>query len=277
MNTPFIFFGSYRFAYTVLSDLIASGFTPSAIVCSADKPVGRKQIITPPPVKELALQHHIPLLQPLGKPQPSDISGLGIQASFALVAAYAQLIPLNILSLFPRGVIGVHPSLLPLYRGASPIQTALLNRASKTGVSLYQMDEQMDHGPILIQQETPIDSQDTYTSLEATLAHMSASLIIRNIPQWLDGKISPQGQDHIYATYTQKFVTEDGHVNLQDDISESIARKIRALSHDPGVFTFINGKRVKLLEVKDVPEGYMITKILPEGKKEQEAHILLKK
>ncbi len=277
MNTPFIFFGSYRFAHTVLSDLIASDFIPSAIICSADKPVGRKQIITPPPVKELALAHSIPLLQPTEKPRVSDIQEFGIHASFAIVAAYAQLIPAETLSAFPLGVIGVHPSLLPVYRGASPIQTALLNRASITGVSLYRMDAQMDHGPLIAQQKTSIDSQDTYASLEENLAHVGASLIVHTIPLWLEKKIEEKEQDHALATYTQKFVTEDGRVDLQDDIPESIARKIRALSHDPGVFTFINGKRTKLLEVKDIPDGYMITKIIPEGKKEQDAHIILKK
>ncbi|MFA7201949.1 MAG: methionyl-tRNA formyltransferase [Candidatus Paceibacterota bacterium] len=277
MNTSFVFFGSYRFAYIVLSDLLSSGFIPSAIVCSSDKLIGRKQILTPPPVKELALQYRIPLLQPVKKPHPSDIESLGIDASFAIVAAYAQLIPIETLALFPRGVIGVHPSLLPLYRGASPIQTALLNRIPTTGISLYKMDAEMDHGPLLVQEDVPIHQQDTYLSLEGTLAHRGALLLTRTIPLWLDDALVLKEQDHTCATYTQKFVTEDGKVNLQDDIPDSIARKIRALSHDPGVFTFINNKRVKLLEVKDIPEGYMITKIIPEGRKEQEARIILRK
>lgn len=277
MNTPFVFFGSYKFAYTVLSDLISAGMIPSLIVCNVDKPIGRKQVLTPPPVKELALQHNIPFIQPIGKPSASDVSMASGNASFAIVAAYAHLIPQESLSVFSRGVIGVHPSLLPLYRGASPIQTVLLHNDAVTGVSLYKMDNQMDHGPIVVQKAISIDTQDTYASLEEKLAHLGGSLLIEAIPRWLEGSIQPQEQNHSQATYTQKFITEDGRVDLHDDLPESIARKIRALAHDPGVFTFIDGKRTKLLQIQNTSEAYIITRIIPEGRKEQDAHIVLKK
>ena len=135
----------------------------------------------------------------------------------------------------------------------------------------------MDHGPIIAQREITIETEDTYISLEQKLAHAGASLAVEIIPQWIDKKIHAHEQDHTQATYTQKFITEDGRVDLTLDLPQTIARKIKALAHDPGVFTYINEKRTKLLEVSESPTEYVITKIIPEGKKEQVAHIVLKK
>ncbi len=275
-NHPFIFFGSPTFAEVLLADLLQSGFVPRAVVCSADKPFGRKQIMTPPPVKELALAHHIPVIQPSQKPQRQDFSDYS-DVLFGLVAAYAYIIPQEVISLFPKGLVGVHPSLLPFHRGASPIQTALLHQDPITGVSLYCIDDQMDHGPVISQQEVIISAQDTYTTLEEKLAHVGAKLVADTIPQWASGSLVAHEQDHAHATYTQKFITEDGRVDLNLDLPQTIARKIKALAHDPGVFTYIDGKRIKLLEITEGPTEYVITKIIPEGKNEQLAHIVLKK
>lgn len=275
-NYPFIFFGSPAFAEVLLTDLLEAGFVPRAVVCGSDKPFGRKQIITPPPVKELALAHHIPVIQPLQKPRPQDFSGYS-DVAFGLIAAYAHIISQDVISLFPKGLIGVHPSLLPLHRGASPIQTALLHQDLITGVSLYCIDDQMDHGPVLAQKEVIISAQDTYVTLEEKLAHAGASLVLDAVPQWISGALVPRTQDHSRATYTQKFITEDGRVDLQLDLPQTIARKIKALAHDPGVFTYIDGKRIKLLEIAEYPTEYVITKIIPEGKNIQDAHIVLKK
>jgi methionyl-tRNA formyltransferase len=273
---PFIFFGSPQFGKIVLADLIASGYIPQAVVCGPDKPFGRRQIITPPPVKELAITYHIPVIQPKEKPQVSDLQVFASSITFALTAAYAHIIPNEVLSFFPKGMIGIHPSLLPLYRGPSPIQTALLHGDTNTGISLYQMDDQVDHGLIIAQREVSIAREDDYITLEEKLAHMGDAVSIETIPKWLDGTVVPHKQDHDKATYTQKFITEDGRVDLALDLPQTIARKIRAFGNDPGVFTYIDGKRVKLLEVQNTTEGYVITKIIPEGKREQSARIILK-
>ncbi len=268
----FIFFGSPRFADIILKQLIENGHAPVAVVCNPDKPYGRKKIMTPPPVKLLAQKHHIPVLQ-FEKISMADAADLP-HAQYAIIAAYAHIIPRSIIDAFPKGVIGVHPSLLPLYRGASPIQSALLDGISRTGVSLYRMDEKMDHGPILAQKEVTIDENDAYTSLEETLARTAGDMITEIMPLYLAGTMEAKEQDHARATFTKKFTTEDGRVDMEKDAPETIFRKIKALSPDPGVFTFIDSKRVKLLEAQKNSDGtYVVTKILPEGKKEQKANL----
>lgn len=274
MQQQFVFFGNPRFAEIILSDLIDAGFIPNVVICSPDKPVGRKQILTSSPVKQLAQQKNIPVIQP-EKLSEMHLSHIPPNTLFAVVAAYAYIIPKNILNLFPKGVIGIHPSLLPLYRGASPIQTALLDGVSSTGTSLYLMDEKMDHGPILAQETVPIEENDTYQTLEKKLAHTSAKLAIKTIPLWLNNSLTPIKQEHNKATYTKKFVTQDGFVDLEKDTGNIIAQKIKALSPDPGVFTFIDGKRIKLCQVKKIDGNWVITKIIPEGKKERETKIVL--
>jgi len=270
----FIFFGSPRFAQLTLQKLLDAGYIPRAVVCSPDRPVGRKKILTASPVKLLAQKHNIPTLQPETLHDASFIQVYS-GTSYAIVAAYAYIIPHSVLRLFSHGVIGVHPSLLPLYRGASPIQSALLDGVSTTGVSLYLMDEKMDHGPILTQKTCPVSEQDTYFSLEERLALLGGSLCVDILPQWLDKKIISQEQDHALAIYTRKFLTEDGKVDLENDSPISIVRKIQALHPDPGVFTYINTVRTKLCEVKKIGDNWVITKIIPEGKKERPAHIVL--
>ncbi len=268
----FIFFGSPRFAEIILEKLIESGHTPAAVVCNPDKPYGRKKTMTPPPVKLLAQKHHIPVFQfeKISQTNAVDLP----PAEFAIVAAYAHIIPQYVLDMFPKGVIGVHPSLLPLYRGASPIQSVLLDGISHTGVSLYRMDEKMDHGPILAQKEVSVDENDGYISLEEKLAHVAGIMLGELLPTYNKETTKEYQQNHTKATFTKKFTTEDGRVDVVKDDPETIFHKIKALSPDPGVFTFIDGKRIKLLEVQKNSDGtYVITKILPEGKNVQKTNL----
>jgi len=275
----YIFFGTPNFAAIILEKLIKAGFIPEAVICNPDRPVGRKKIITPPPTKISAQKYGITILQPeILANYKSQITNY--KPDLFIVAAYAKIIPKEILEIPRFGVIGVHPSLLPKYRGSSPVQFAILNGDEETGVTLYLMDDKMDHGPILKNYKLQITNYKfTYEELLKKLAELGADLLIETLPKFLKGEITLLPQDENQATYTKKFKTEDGYVDLKKDDPLLIERKIRALNPEPGVFTFINKKRIKLLEAKieksNNQKSVIITKIQPEGKKPQSASIVL--
>ena len=279
-DTQFIFFGSPRFAQIVLNRLIEDGISPYAVVCNPDRPVGRKHIITPPPVKQLILDKKIPvkILQPENK--PDIIAMLSTKeysnVKYAIVAAYSKILDKEVIDKFPLGIIGVHPSLLPKFRGASPIQSAIISGDPETGTTLFIIDEKMDHGSILDQERMDIsDSGWNYERLEEALANSSANALIRTLPLYVEGKVTPKPQDESLATITRKFVTEDGLVDLKSDEPIGVYRKIMALNPDPGAYSIINGKRVKLLDAKINGTEITVTKIQPEGKMPQTAALKL--
>ncbi|MEK7086822.1 MAG: methionyl-tRNA formyltransferase [Patescibacteria group bacterium] len=259
----YLFFGTPEFAAIVLEKLINSGFPPTGIVCNPDRPVGRKKIITPPPTKIIGEKNGIPALQ------PEKLSDLKIgKIDFAIVVAYSKIIPKDILERFELGVLGVHPSLLPKYRGATPIQSVILAGENETGVSLYLMDERVDHGPILTQREleSPISNLQ-YPILQRKLAELAAVLLIELLPKFMKEKIKPEAQDETKATYTKKFTTDDARVDLIKDDPILVERKIRALNPEPGTWTIQNGKRIKLLEA-EVKDGKLKLKMIQvEGEK----------
>lgn len=277
MNSNYIFFGTPRFAAIVLEQLLDAGMIPAAVVCNPDRPVGRKKVVTAPAVKSLIAKRQsqivadeIKILQPENLNAISDLLR-AIRPQFAVVAAYANIIPQSILSIPKLGVIGVHPSLLPKYRGASPIQSAVLGGETETGVTLYLMDEKMDHGAVLATSHLPLATSETYETLEEKLATLGGELLVKTIPDFVAGKLAPQPQDHAQATFTKKFETKDGEVNLATDNPEMVWRKIRALNPEPSVFTFTypdhEGKRVKLLGATFDGGALRITRIQIEGKK----------
>ena len=222
-----------------------------------------------------------PLLQPekLDRTFMENIRVL--QPDFFVVAAYAKIIPSAILEIPRLGTLGVHPSLLPKYRGASPIQSAILDGEPETGTTIFVMDTEMDHGPILASQHMPIASDKTYSGLEEDLAELSGELLVSAIPAFLGGKITPKPQDHARATYTKKFETIDGFVEekeldaaLDGDAAASVMamRKIRALNPDPGAWTIRGGKRVKLLKAKIEGTTLVLIEIQIEGERPKELH-----
>ena len=292
-NQPrFIFFGTPEFAADVLEKLLNRGIIPTAIVCNPDKPAGRKKIVTPPPVKLLVLEHQLqdPTLSiPLLQPETLDDAFVEQLKSFNpdlfVVAAYAKLVKQNILDIPKHGTVGVHPSLLPAYRGASPLQTTLLNGNDITGVTLFMIDEKMDHGPIVAQETVQIGTMD-YTQLAKKLAEIGGELAAKTIPGLIDGTVATQEQDHAKATFTKKFTTDDAFIDIHDikraqeeggEIAVAIERKIRAFNPEPGAWTmtssihtlhFVQEKRVKLLAADiSADNKLVIKKILVEGKK----------
>ena len=274
----FIFFGSPNFAAIILAKLINAGFVPAAIICNPDRPVGRKKIVTPPPVKqrimnyELRIKDRIKILQPEQLDQNflnSLFVILNSKFDFAIVAAYAKIIPKEIIDFFPHGVIGVHPSLLPKYRGATPIQSAILAGEEKTGVTLYLLDEKMDHGQILAKRALGYPISDIrYPILFKELAELGGDLLVEILPKLVAGKIKPEPQDESLATYTKKFTADDAFLppeilrfaqNDGGNAAIKAERMIRALNPEPGVWTTKNGKRLKLLEA-ELDEGKLSLK-----------------
>lgn len=269
----YIFFGTPRFAEISLRTLCEGGLEPVSVVCNPDKPQGRKKIPTPPAVKVYAEKRGIEVFQPQNKDELTKYFSEK-KDFYAVVAAFNMIIPPLVLSHFLE-VVGIHPSLLPLYRGPSPIQSAILEEASQTGVSLYLLDEKMDHGPVIASESIPIGDDDTYLSLETKLATLGGALALSSLPTLEKGDVSAQEQNHKKATYTKKFVTEDGYVDLSVDDPEIIFRKIKALYPEPGVYTFIEGKRIKILSAHREDKDIIIDTIVPEGKKERQTRIQL--
>ncbi len=284
--TRFVFFGTPEFAAIILNKLIKAGFIPQAVVCNPDRPIGRKQIITPPPVKTSILQQVASIQGKIKIFQPDIAKDLldtkyQLQATnpdFFIVAAYAKILPKEILDIPRLGTIGVHPSILPKYRGASPIQSAILGGEKKTGITLFLLDEKLDHGPILTESEIEISKSDTFQSLRTKLADSGGDLLIETLPKFIKGEITPLPQDEAKATYTKKFKTEDAYIEPHDlekaqnegeKIAIEIEKKIRALNPEPGIWTLRDGKRIKLLEAEIIDGKLKITKLQVEGKKPQ--------
>lgn len=275
----YVFFGTPEFSATILHKLTAAGFIPQVLVCNPDRPVGRKKIVTPPPTKswvmkyEVGSKNKIQVLQPekFDKEFLASYSLLLTSCDFAIVAAYAKIIPQEILDMLRLGAVGVHPSLLPKYRGSSPIQTAILNGETKTGVTLYLLDEKVDHGVIIANHECQIRDDDNYETLSKKLAVMSGDLLIETLPRFVSGEIKPRPQNESEASYTKKFTSEDGFIeyaNLTEaEKAVELQRKIRALNPEPGVWTTKDGKRLKLLEARIEGGKLQITKWQTEGQK----------
>jgi len=193
---------------------------------------------------------------------------------FAVVAAYANIIPREVIAKARLGFIGVHPSLLPKLRGASPIHTAILDGSVQTGITLFMLDDKVDHGDIIA--TSKIDVMDeNYEELMEKLANLSGELLISTLPKFVSSNIEPEPQNHREATYTKKFSSDDGYIDPKDlkraqvgddMMATKIYRKIRALNPEPGVYTFMEEKRTKLLEA-EIDEGRLLLKTIQrEGK-----------
>ena len=283
LRNNYVFFGTPSFAAIILEKLIGNDWVPKALVCNPDRPVGRRQIITPPPAKTLALKHGVPVFQPANKEALVGVSDeLFTEADFGVLAAYGQIVPAEVIKKARLGIIGVHPSLLPKFRGSTPIQSAILEGVSETGVSLFLMDEKVDHGPILAQRKLLLDNLFSNSrELEKRLAELGAELLVETLPKFVKGEITPLPQDEVEASYTKKFTIEDAYISPEELKAATsgenkekvfeIERKIRAFNPEPGVWTLRQAqgrpKRIKLLEALIKENKLVLKTIQPEGKK----------
>jgi methionyl-tRNA formyltransferase len=244
-----VFFGSPAFGQVILKSLLEKNFNVVAVVTQPDRSRGRGKKRLPTPAKSFAKENKITIYDPKNKKQLGDLEAKlkSIKPDVFAVASYGLIIPQRILEIPSKGVLNVHPSLLPKYRGPSPIQAAILHGDEETGITVMLVDEEMDHGPILSQKLIPISSRETTPTLTAKLAYFGGDLLIETIGKWLKDKIAPQPQNHEKATYTKLIKKEDGHIDWNKMGNENIERMIRAYQPWPGVWTTV-GEMANQLE-----------------------------
>ncbi len=207
------------------------------------------------PVKTKALELGLRVVEPptLKKPEAEALlKEFGVD--IAIVVAYGKIIPQSVLDIFPRGVLNIHPSRLPKYRGPSPIQSAILNGDEETGVTLMLLDAEMDHGPILAQEGLRIKDHEFRGELEMRIAELGARMLVHILPQWLEGKIQLQEQDHARATVCKMVEKEDGKIDWKKPAIH-IERMVRAYEGWPGTWTEWNGKRLKIIKTRVLHES----------------------
>jgi methionyl-tRNA formyltransferase len=233
--------GTPDFASASLEALLTSNDSVVGVVTQPDRPKGRKQIHTPSPVKLLAQREQIPLLQPLKMKDPEFLHALiEWNPDLIVVAAFGRILPPAILSLPPKGCINVHGSLLPKYRGAGPIQWAIINGEKETGITTMLMDEGVDTGVMLLQEAIPIAPDDTAGTLSARLAELGGRLLVETITRLKTGTLVPHAQDVSQATLAPLLKKEDGAINWALP-AVALANRIRGLSPWPGAYTHLTG------------------------------------
>ncbi len=266
LNPKIIFMGTPEFGAIILEELIKANFKPVLVITAPDKPVGRKQILTPSGVKMMAQRYDVPVLQP-EKIGNWKLEIGNYKPELVVAAAYGQILPKEILDIPKYGCLNVHPSLLPKYRGATPVQFAILSGDKMTGVTIILMDEKMDHGPIIANSKFQIsNSKITSKELLRELAISGAKLLIEIIPKWIEGEIKSKPQDEKEATYTKILKKEDGKIDWKES-AEAIERQIRALNPWPGTYTIYNKKILKILRAELLTGHLVIKEVQLEGKK----------
>ena len=250
-----IFLGTPAFAVPCLERLLEGPYSIEAVFTQPDRPSGRGRKLTPAPVKEYAGARGLRVFQPETlRTEEIARQFTALNADVAVVAAYGKMIPSDILSLPRCGCVNLHPSLLPSYRGASPVASSILSGDSRTGVTVMLLDEGMDSGPVLARREEDILDNDTGGTLTARLAERGADLLAEVLPLWLEGRVEPQPQDESKAVYTEMLTKQDGLVDWRRTATE-LARQVRALSPWPGSFTYWQNKQLKILEAVPVEGG----------------------
>ncbi len=245
---------------------------PSLIITTADKPTGRGLVLTPTPVKVWAVTNGIECLTPAKL--DSDFTSILTEKvlDISLVASYGKIIPKNIIELPKHKTLNIHPSLLPKYRGPSPIQTQILNDDKNIGVTLMLMDEKMDHGPIIAQKNMTVEYPPNTQQLKEILAIEGARLFSENLENWVSEKIEVTEQNHDQATFTKKIEKADGLIDIISDSPYQNFLKIQAYSMWPLAYFFVEnaGRKIRVI-VKDASFAdniLTIKRVVPEGKKE---------
>lgn len=246
-----VFMGTAELACASLNALMQqAALHVAAVVTQPDRPKGRDLKLQPPPVKTLALRFGLPILQPERARNEPFIQELkAFQPELIVVAAYGQILPPAVLALPRFGCLNVHTSLLPKYRGAAPIQWAILNDETETGVTIMKMDAGLDTGDIITQRTTPIHPEDNAETLQDRLAALGAELLLQTIPDFISGKISPRPQSPQEATVARKITKQDGHLDWQQP-ARTLWNRVRAFTPWPGAFTFLPAEpKPRLLKI----------------------------
>lgn len=274
-DARFAFFGTPTLAAVFLDELEKASLVPALVVTTRDKPRGRGLEVIPPPAKQWAQMRGIPVLQPevLDSAFASDLAArsLKLEASLFVVIYYGKVLPRAILDIPTHGTLNTHFSLLPRWRGTSPVRAAIANGDRETGTSIILLDEKVDHGPLIAQKRVPIDESTRASELEESLTRESAKLLISILPSWLAGDIEAREQNHDIATLCPKYTKEDGLLDLHADAHVNLL-KIRAFDTTVGTYTFFerNGKKIRvgILDAHLKNDKLVIDTVKPEGKRE---------
>lgn len=269
----FIYFSTGFFGEAVLKNLLEKNIVPAYIITSPDKPVGRHQVIEAGPIKKIAIENNIPYFQPEKLKTEESLQKFKeiiTENTVCVVADYGKILPQVLLDLKTIDFINIHPSLLPLFRGPAPLQNTILENKKDTGVTIIQMDELMDHGPIVAQKEYSVDENIWPCStleLSEMLSKVAADLLTATLEKYESGEVKYIEQDHDNATYTKMIQKSEGEIFPNKDSISNIYRKYQAYSIWPGVY-YINkdGKRVKIKKMS--PDK--IERVVVEGKNESD-------
>lgn len=278
----FAFFGTDEFSVKVLETLKREGLVPSLIVTVPDQPKGRKMVLTPPLAKVWGEENGIEVIQPASlknlevKPlsgEPFSLGGLTSKFELFIVASYGKIIPQEILDIPAHGALNIHPSLLPKYRGPSPLETTILNGDQETGVAIMLVDALMDHGPIVAMEKIELNDKYSFEQLRDKLAELGSELLVRILPDYIAGKITPTPQNHDEATVTKKFTKEDGYLAQE---AEALARYRQILALNPWPGTYLDypgpaGKIRLIIKQAHLEEDKLVyDRVVPEGRKEMD-------
>ncbi len=267
------FFGSSEFSLIVLKELKKLGIIPDLIVTTVDKPVGRKMILTPTVVKQWAEEESIEYITPEKLKDESFLNKIKNYNLF-IVASYGKIIPKIVIDMPEYHVLNIHPSLLPKYRGPSPLQEQILNDEKEIGVSIMLIDEQVDHGAILAQRKVEIENWPVgFNTLQEILAKEGSRILVEILPDWINGKVEAKEQEDSLATFTKKVEKIDGFLDLMSDNYKNYL-KVLAYEEWPGTYFNIkkDGKDMRVIIKKaDFKDNKLeILKVVPEGKKEMD-------
>ena len=246
-----VFMGTPRFAVPVLSALLDAGHKVVGVYCQPDRPASRGRRLLAPPVKAYAAERRLPVFQPasLRRDREARRQLASMVPDLIVVAAYGQLLPADLLAIPKLGCLNVHPSLLPRYRGASPVTSAILDGAAVTGVTVMKVDEGMDTGPIVASRETRIGPRETAEELTERLFGMGADLLVSLLPGWASGRLQASPQDGSQATVTRRLSRRDGEMDWTRS-ADYLARQVRAYHPWPGSTTYWQGRRLKIVEAR---------------------------
>jgi methionyl-tRNA formyltransferase len=287
MNQPlFAFFGTPKFAVDVLNALESKGLLPALVITAPDRHQGRGMVLTPSPAKQWAIERGIDVLTPTTLKDEALVAELAnTEWDVFVVAAYAKLIPKNILDIPKHGCLNIHPSLLPKFRGPSPALTAILEDERVTGVSVMQMAEKMDAGPVVAQAKVELEEEAwpmPGSDFEELLATEGGNLLAEVLPFYIKGEVTPEPQDESKATFTKKFTDADALIDIsRSNLDAAYARKaflkIKAFDKGPRAYMLVDNptqigqaKRV-IIKDADFKDGALtITRVIPEGKKEMD-------
>ena len=287
-----VFMGTPEFASNVLKGLVENNYNIVGVVSQPDKEVGRKRILTPSPVKEMALNYGLKVLTPV-KIRKEYEEVLSLEPDLIITCAYGQIIPKALLEYPKYKCINTHGSLLPKGRGGAPIQRSIMNGEDKTGITIMFMNEKMDEGDILYQEEMPIDIHDTNATLFNKLSNLALDMLLKFLPEYIKGNYKAIKQDNAEATYTYNITKEEEFISFNEDVKK-VYDHIRGLLDNPGAYFVANDKKYKLISVDfeycndtdaglirglennyfriDAVNGFIkVLKIKPEGKNEMDA------